>query len=512
MSAHVAPERWAELAAGRIEAAERAALEAHAATCERCREARARVEAARRAFDSVRRETPALGWESLGARVHWTISSELKRREREAEGARGASSRRWPTLLIALGGLATCGLGLFLWSQGGRRAVAVAGARGSVAASAAPAAPVEPPLALAPVAPTPVVAVPVAPTPPRPLEGLVTLAEGEVLLDGKPLVADAVLRAGARLTTGAGRVQVQFGDASGFVLEPRSVLELSWFDARRVELRVEGAVGVQVAHRAPDQSFAVVAAGRRVEVRGTIFRVAGSREGLEVACTRGRVVVTDGGSSSDVVEIPAGSWLRVPLAVKLAGLRAHPMTDAEMLAAAQRLRFAMLAVWPSRAEAQAASSLLRVDLGAGAAVSVDDVPVGHGQVVLRVAPGRHLVGSGGRARWVELEPGAAIDAPATREPTAPRTVSERARQVEEQLAKNHGRFEVCANRVRGVDPESTGELVVEIDIGADGSLRSVVAVKGLPDQATEGCILDVIRQEFLFAPGTRDTVRKSIRF
>jgi hypothetical protein len=148
---------------------------------------------------------------------------------------------------------------------------------------------------------------------------------------------------------------------------------------------------------------------------------------------------------------------------------------------------------------------------ADSSVSVDDVPVGHGQVVVRVPPGRHLVGTGGRSRWVEAEPGVAVEAaPPTEAPS--RRISERARQVEQQLDKHHERFEVCANRVRSVDPGYTDELVVEIDIGGDGSLRSVVAVKGLPDQATEGCLLDVIRQQFTFPVGSRDTVRKSIRF
>jgi ferric-dicitrate binding protein FerR (iron transport regulator) len=499
MSRHVAPERWAELAAGRVDAHTRAAMELHATECERCRKERARVEQARAAFASVRRETPPLGWESLGARLHWTISSELKRREREAERTEKiprASSHRWMTpLALSVLGASVCALGLYVWSRGGEgmRAQAEPPARSSAM------------IELTPPAPTP------AP-PTQALEGLVTLAEGEVLLDGKPLAADAVLRARSRLTTGAGRVHVQFGDASGFVLEPRSVLELAAFDAHQVELRVEGAVGVQVAHRGADQRFAVVAAGRRVEVRGTIFRVAGSKDGLEVTVTRGRVVVTDGAAGSDEVEIPAGSWLRVPLAVKLAGLHAHPMNDAEAVAAAQRLRVSTLALWPSRAAAQAASAVLHINAPAGTPVSIDDIAVGKGPVVVRVPPGRHLVGAGGRSRWVETEPGVTAEAEAPSVPVHSTRISERARQVEGQLAKHHQRFEVCANRVRAVDPDYTDELVVEIDIGSDGSLRSVVAVKGLPDQVTESCLLDVIRQEFMFPPGSRDTVRKSLRF
>jgi ferric-dicitrate binding protein FerR (iron transport regulator) len=513
VSAHVAPDRWADLAAGRVDAATRATMDAHAAGCARCRDERARVEAVRTSFDAIRRGTPALGVESQAARSHWIISSELKRREREAERsgerARHPGRRWWPTVLVSAGVLAAAGIGLFAWTRGGR---------GNLA-DAQPSAPVAVVDSTPEVLPrTPVVPPPSLATPPgdagvsvagTPLEGLITLAEGQVLLDGAPLSPDAVLHAGNRLTTGAGRVHVQFGDASGLVLEPRSVLELTSFDSRSVELRVEGAVGVQVSHRAPEQTFAVVAAGRRVEVRGTIFRVAGGSHGLEVEVTRGRVAVTDNGS--DAIEIPAGSWLQVPLAVSLAGLRARPMTDAALLAAAQRLRVSTLSVWPSRALAQASSSLLRVSASAGTLVSVDDVPVGKGTVVLRVPPGRHLVKTGASSRWVEVEPGVPAEAPLA--PPAPsRRVSERARQVEDEAGRLHVRFEVCANRARSVDPAYTGELVVEIDIGSDGSLRSVVAVKGLPDQATEGCMLDVIRREFVFPPGSRDTVRKVLRF
>ena len=45
-------------------------------------------------------------WESLGARVHWTISSELKRREREAEQVRARGPlRRWLVASAVVGSL-----------------------------------------------------------------------------------------------------------------------------------------------------------------------------------------------------------------------------------------------------------------------------------------------------------------------------------------------------------------------------------------------------------------------
>ncbi len=501
MSRHVAPTRWAQLAAGRVDSVERLELEAHAAACTRCHEERARVVAARAAFEAVAREQPPLGWESLGARLHWTISSEIKRGEREAEQVperRRAQARRWlPRFLVSVVVLAAAGAAGFLVSKVGSGGERLQAQGAPATAQDSPGAPVVP--APAPMPAPGAVA----------LEGLVTLAEGQALLDGKPLAPDDILRAGSRLATGSGRVHVQFGLEAGFVLEPRSVVELVAFDQRAVELRVEGAIVVQVTHRAPGQRFAVVATGRRVEVRGTVFRVAGGADGLEVACTRGRVSVSDGAGNDDV-EVPAGSWLQVPLAVDLGSVRARPMTSAETLTAARHLHVSLLAIWPSRAGAQIASSLLRVSASADTQVSIDDVVAGRGPVVQRVAPGRHLIGAGGSSRWVATTPGVDVDTAAPSAP--PSRISERAHQVEDQLGKHHGRFEVCANRIRGVDPDTSGELVIELEIGADGSLRSVVAVKGLHDQAIEECLLDVIRQQFTFPVGSGDTVRKSIRF
>jgi hypothetical protein len=480
---HVAPERWAELARGQLDAAARVELEAHAASCLACRAERARVESALAAMDVIAdADAPELAWDALDARMHWIASSQSRRVTHV-----GSPRPAWRRPLFI--GLFACAAAA-LWLG-----VRPAHAPSRPTANLTPPAPARP----APLAP--------APAPAAPLEGVVTLAAGAATLDGAPLVADAVVHAGSRLVTGDGTVHVQFGEHSGFVLEPRSVLELVAFDDGIVELRVEGAVGVEIAHRAPGQRFAVVAAGRRVEVRGTIFRVQSGAAGLDVACTRGRVAVLDG---HDAVEVPAGSALSVPLAAALTSVKPRLLADPEVQAAAAELGIVMVAGWRDAPGVRAGSGTVRVTPPRGSLVEVDGVTVARGdgaELLVRVAPGRHQLAIAGRARWVEVETGAVVQV----ETPSGGKISERAAQVEAELARHRARFETCANRARNLDPSFKAELTVEIDIGADGSVRAVVPVKGLADPATEKCLLDVIREQFTFPAGSADTVSKKIR-
>jgi hypothetical protein len=271
-----------------------------------------------------------------------------------------------------------------------------------------------------------------------------------------------------------------------------------------VELRVEGAIGLEVTHRAPGQTFTVVSGGRRVEVRGTLFRVASGQGGLEVAVTRGRVAVIDG---VEHIEVPAGSSLALPLAAGLAGYRPRLMTDPETVAMAERLRVSMIKAFPDAAQARRESSLLKVTAPPRVAVQVDGVPVGEGALLLRLSPGRHLVAAGGVERWVELELGAVVEQPVL----GTRKVSERAAQVNAEAESYRSYFETCANRARSVDPAFKAEMTVEIDINADGSIGAVQAVKGIADHDTEDCVVTVIRDHFSFPAGASDTIRKKIR-
>src|SRR5579883_869179 len=83
MARHVAPHRWADALAGRVDDPERAAMAEHAATCHRCRTARDRVGMSTDAFAAIRKDAPPdLGWDSIRARVHWDVSSARRSKPR----------------------------------------------------------------------------------------------------------------------------------------------------------------------------------------------------------------------------------------------------------------------------------------------------------------------------------------------------------------------------------------------------------------------------------------------
>nr|MBA3539784.1 hypothetical protein [Deltaproteobacteria bacterium] len=80
---HVKPQRWSDAFAGRVAAADRAAMDRHADACSRCASARERVTRASESFGAMRAQTaPELPWDSIRARVHWSVSSELRASQR----------------------------------------------------------------------------------------------------------------------------------------------------------------------------------------------------------------------------------------------------------------------------------------------------------------------------------------------------------------------------------------------------------------------------------------------
>jgi ferric-dicitrate binding protein FerR (iron transport regulator) len=500
MSRHILPHVWADLAAGRAKARVAAAAVAHAASCAACAQAKADVERMRGTLTDLRgAEPPPIAWDAVGAQVHWRTSST--RRMDQIAGPTWWRRPLWVGSVAALGVAAA----IAIW---GRSPEAPAGDGRALAPTTAPGAtkPVAGPLGasgadrLSPLVP--------ALAAPTPLEGLVTLVAGPVSLDGAPLTLDAAIRAGSRLVTGEGTVHVQFGERSGFVLEPRSVLELVAFDGERIELRVEGGVGVEVSHRRPEQRFAVVAAGRRIEVRGTVFSVRGGDRGLDVAVTRGRVAVVDG---QHQVDVPAGMALSVPLAAALLHHEAKPMGDARARAMAQALTVITLPGFDAAPPVRAGSGLVVLRPPPRQSLALDGVPLPGvtAEVRVRAWPGRHQVRVGAVDRWVEIDRGG--EARADLAASTGRGTSERAGQVEAELARHHARLAVCAARARSADPDLDASLVVELEIDGHGNLAAVVPVKGLADPTSERCVIDVIREHFTFPPGHADTVRKAIR-
>jgi hypothetical protein len=265
---------------------ERARLERHAQECAACRGTRARVTGTQQAMRELRDEPPPpLAWDRLGARVHWLVSSEVRLRERAGQEhglARRLRSRARPIAVWAAiaAAVAVCG------------AIGVKVLRSPDGVPSQPTDPVQATNALEDVPPLETPARPPrAPAAGR-LGGVVTLGGGAPPGGGGAATMDAAFVPGMRLATEEGRLAVQFGDKSGFLLEANSTVLLQSFDDRRVELAIErGAISVELTRRGPEQRFSVVAGERRVEVRGTVFRVERTRDGIDVTCPRGRVAV-----------------------------------------------------------------------------------------------------------------------------------------------------------------------------------------------------------------------------
>jgi ferric-dicitrate binding protein FerR (iron transport regulator) len=484
---HILPDRWAELRAGGLDAVETARIEAHTADCGRCQKTRERVFAATGAMEELRQaQAPELNWDLLGARLSWVVSSELRRHEREQEHRRGWARRLFP---VALGGAvfaAALAAVLFL-SKGGitpKREVA------SVPRAVA-----------VPVSPAPAI----VPTPTVSLEGVITMLQGEVTLDGSPATLDSSIRSRSTLQTGEGTVAVQFGDKSGFLVERRSSVIVRTFDEGEVSLEVSGAVAMDVTKRRPDQRLQIVAGTRTVEVRGTVFRVENRNEALDVIVTRGRVAVLEGGDS---VEVPAAERLSLAAGAPLGSVRPRRMLDAEAADMTDRVRIPFVPAWASAAQARAASLPMQVVAAPRARVRVDGEDVAAGSFLLRAMPGRHLVQLGAMSRWVAVEEGQSNEASLLPEVLPGR---ERPAQVRAELAAHRQEFVVCGQKARKRDPFFSGKLTVEITINNDGSIDSIVPLVGVQDRDTEQCVLHVI-DGLTFPAGGKGTVRQQIEF
>jgi hypothetical protein len=328
---------------------------------------------------------------------------------------------------------------------------------------------------------------------------VVTLLQGESILDAAPLFLDSPIREGATLRTSVGRVAVQFGDRSGFVVEENTTLELSRLDDSAVELRIlSGAVAVDLTRRRSDQRFAVLAGDRSVEVRGTAFRVALADEALDVMVARGLVAVIE---DADAVEVAAGGRLAIPKGGSLADHLPRRLSDREAKELARAVRAPFVPAWTGAPEVRAATAVLRVAAGPRARVRVDDVEVGVGTLSLRTVAGRHLVEAGAVSRWVELDAGVV----AMTELVDPR--SERPAQVDQQVQVHEKAIAGCAQRARKQDPLFEGQVVeVDVQIGADGSVVSVNS----GNSEIENCVAEIARNTFSFPRGSRGTVRKRI--
>lgn len=479
MSDHVAPHRWADLWAGRVDDAERAEMERHAERCRSCARVRQRVTRASDSFATIRTlSAPEVPWDAIRAKVHWSVSTSRQaalRRRRPAYG--------WLASAIVAG----IGLGVL---------------SGQLTATTEP-----PPAARsAPVA----VRAPAEPPPPASLIGLVTRASGDVMLDGvRP--ADLFARKltqGSSLATGAGRVDVQFGGDSAFALGPMSTLKLRHFNAHLVELAVDGTVDISVAPRGEQQRFLVDAGDQLVEVRGTQFRVSHDATSTSVACHNGLVTVSD---HTGRIEVAAARRLVVARGRPLADHHPVAMSPDEVSSFTQAPPLA-LPLWDPDALPQS-SAPLEIATAGRRGVRIDGIELGLAPLRVRVMPGRHSVeaadaaGRFRRAGWVDVAAapaGVRFEVPA--EPSPSSGSAERSRQ--HRAGIDWPRVRRCTRSIAKAG--LTGTYVqFEISVDAKGALRFLNVLDSDLPSATATCVHDVLA-DVRFAPGPAATWRERI--
>lgn len=483
MSRHVAPHRWADAFAGKVSDAERAAMDRHAEGCPRCARARDRVERASQSFPALRAQpAPELAWDGVRARVHWSVSKERRTRTRAAQ----SGSRPGPAFLVA-GALTAGALGL---------AIATGPLR------------VEPPSRTTATAPT----APDAPAPaPAPLAGIVSRLAGQVMIDGvrRDDAFERTLAAGTVLATGRGRVDVQFGDRSAFALGPSSTLELRRFDAEQIELVVEGTIDIEVATRAPDQRFVVIAGARTIEVRGTQFRVSHEADATRVACRHGRVAVRDGRGE---LEVATARTLELAKAdpIDAARVRALTADELEALAAATPL---MVPLWTEPETLVKTSAALEIATAGTRAVRVDGVELGDAPLRVRVMPGRHTVetadraGRFRRAGWVDVEAAKPARLAVQAEAAEAATGGTAVRRKQMRAALDHTRLAQCTRAIRKAG--LTAYVAFEISIDATGAVEFLNVVDSDLPSTTRNCVREVL-VGVQFKPGPAATFRDKL--
>ena len=490
MSAHVPPHRWADAWAGKVDDAERAEMERHVAECARCRRIRTRITRASDSFATIRTQTPPeLSWDSVRARVHWSVSSERR-------ASRSKLPRPRPVVGWAIAGV-----------------VAAAGAVAVVLPPAAgPGSAVATPTPARESSPTRTTPPPVAPTA---LAGLVNRVTGDVLVGGiRP--DDLFTRrlvAGDVIVTGDGRVDVQFGESSGFALGPRSRLVLRTFDSNAIELVVDGVIDVEVAPRASAQRFSVIAGERVVEVRGTQFRVRHDATATEIACRHGLVAVRDPGGQ---LELGANRHLKLAPHRPISSASVATLSSEELasLVAATPMT---VPLWDPETLAHS-SAPLEIATAGRREVRVDGVELGAAPLRVRVMPGRHTVeaadsaGRFRRAGWVDVtaptatpaQRPARLEVPA--EPPPTRGIAERRRQLRAGL--DHARLAACTRAL--AKQGLTGAYVqLEITVDAAGNKNALNIVDTDLGQSAAECVRDALN-DVTFGAGAAATWRERI--
>jgi hypothetical protein len=477
MSGHVAPHRWADLWAGRVDASERAAMEHHAQRCRVCTRIRQRVTRVSDSFAAIRTQpSPEVSWDAVRARVHWSVSTQRRAGLRKRRPAYG-----WLAAALASGVLV--------------------GVLGGPAPTPGPAS--------QPIARQDSHAPPPAP-PPAALAGLVSRAAGDVMVDGvRPADLFArVLTQGSRIATADGRVDIQFGDNSALALGSSSTIELRRFDAQTIELAVDGTIDIAVAPRTGGQRFLVDAGDRVIEVRGTQFRVTHDGGSTTVACRHGLVTVSD---RTGKLELGAERAVHVANGRPVSSERVVALSSDEIATLTQATPLA-LPLWDPVALVHN-SAPLEIATSGRREVRVDGVELGLAPLRVRVMPGRHTVeaadraGRFRRAGWVDVAAaphGTRFDISAEQPPTG--GVAERRRQLRSRI--DHPRLGRCMRSIAKAG--LTGTYVqVEISVNARGAVGFLNVIDTDLPLATASCVRAVLA-DVRFGPGAAATWRERV--
>ncbi len=460
---HVAPHKWAM----RLPDRERAVMNAHADGCERCARARDRITVTTDSFAAIKtQQPPEVAWDSVRARVHWSVSTERRAKLRAPRSVLGW----W------VAGAAT------LAATGAVIAAVVARGSDEPAPIAMPAAPAPAPKA---ITPAPVL-------PPAPLGGLVSRVSGNITIDGVRTddLFHTTLAAGSLLATADGKVDVQFGEASAFSLGPKSSLELRHFDRDLIELVVDGTVDVEVAARGAGQRFLVHAGDQTVEVRGTQFRVSHDPSVTTVACRHGLVAVSD---RTGLVEVGAARGVAIRAGEVVRDHAVSPLSKDELATLVAATPIAL----PSWSEALATTSApLEIATVGHRETRIDGIELGTAPMFVRVTLGRHTVetadasGRFRRAGWVDVaaNKAARVEVAAESRPTTDTSV--RKSQLRTGIDKTA--LGTCMRRIKSQGLDTNAFVEIEIEITGAGAVHALNVLDTDLPSPTATCVHDVL--------------------
>ncbi|AFE06734.1 hypothetical protein COCOR_06061 [Corallococcus coralloides DSM 2259] len=286
MAGHETQALWA-LAAGELDAAGKARVEAHVAECAACAAEWKRVVEARALLHTARSVEPSVRWEETGAKLKAAAAKRMAAPERRFLSP-------WAMTLAG-----ACAVALVVWLGGARWKNAAQGPESPVATRPGTGQRGPPEGTVASGA--------ASPSAPEKQEAVAALSEAASTTEAERVTGAVVreatgvehaLAAGMRLRSGMAvrtppkaSAVLRLPDESRVRLSAGSDVVFARAESKAVHLTVQqGRLSVKASHAQRD-AFLVESAGLRVSVVGTVFSVERTAAGAAVAVLEGRVRV-----------------------------------------------------------------------------------------------------------------------------------------------------------------------------------------------------------------------------